>query len=432
VLSIAACGRVGFDPFSTAGDNDGPAIQDGAVDGKLVTKRIIVEVAGGGTVVSTPPGIACPGSCDVEFPLGTPVTLTATSLGVDQFLGWDGAECSIDPTCLVAFDDVAPIGATFTGAYNLVFATTSNVPVVGRTLQSADDACLAAAAGANLPGTYVAWMSTSTVDAIDRLGSASGWVTLDGLPFAATRQSLIAGDIAHPIRFDASRQIAGITYTGTQPDGRFSGTACDNWTTTTGTSPIGMLDGSSTNFTDGLGPFPCNLTAGFLQVLCFGTDFSAPIPLRKHRGRLAFLSPSTWMSGAGIGDADVLCQTTATTAGVGGSFKAFLGLDAGGFESRFDLERPTWVRPDGKRIVARAANIASGAVLLTTIHVRVDGTPDIGARVLTGGPTANCSDWLDASAAGLLGAGQLLRSGAYIGSTGLSCDAIGAVYCLQE
>jgi len=62
-------------------------------------------------------------------------------------------------------------------------------------LDAADKECARLALAARLPGTYKAWLSTSTEDAIDRLGSARGWVRVDGKPFADERKEIIEGDL---------------------------------------------------------------------------------------------------------------------------------------------------------------------------------------------------------------------------------------------
>src|SRR5690606_988458 len=60
---------------------------------------------------------------------------------------------------------------------NIVFVTsTQHVAQDLGGLEGADRICADRAAAAGLPGTYVAWLSTRTVDARDRLAGARGWV----------------------------------------------------------------------------------------------------------------------------------------------------------------------------------------------------------------------------------------------------------------
>src|SRR5215510_6780649 len=85
---------------------------------------------------------------------------------------------------------VQPVGddtAALEGAANLVFVTSQHV-IAGQlgSLAAADAVCNESAANAGLPGVYVAWLSTSATNAIDRLAGARGWVRPDGRPFADT------------------------------------------------------------------------------------------------------------------------------------------------------------------------------------------------------------------------------------------------------
>src|SRR5436190_591044 len=67
---------------------------------------------------------------------------------------------------------------------NYMFVTSGTHQPPFGTLAAADNACNAAATAAGLPGTYRAWLSTSSVDAIDRIAGARGWIRPDGVPFA--------------------------------------------------------------------------------------------------------------------------------------------------------------------------------------------------------------------------------------------------------
>ena len=74
---------------------------------------------------------------------------------------------------------------------NIAFVTSTSVQIstLGGHL-GADALCAQRAEAGGLPSnTYVAWLSTSTVDAKTRLAGARGWVRPDGLPFADTLES---------------------------------------------------------------------------------------------------------------------------------------------------------------------------------------------------------------------------------------------------
>src|SRR5947207_2017750 len=83
---------------------------------------------------------------------------------------------------------------------NIAFLSQPTV-VVGTlgSASAADQACGDQAIAAGLPGTYVAWISTSTSNAIDRLAGARGWVRVDGVPFADQLSELAASHLMSPL-----------------------------------------------------------------------------------------------------------------------------------------------------------------------------------------------------------------------------------------
>jgi hypothetical protein len=73
---------------------------------------VSTQGSGSGHVTSDPSGIDCHPSCNVSFPLGTGVDLTATPDTGSAFAGWSGA-CSGTGLCHVAMDDARSVVATF-------------------------------------------------------------------------------------------------------------------------------------------------------------------------------------------------------------------------------------------------------------------------------------------------------------------------------
>ncbi len=67
---------------------------------------------GGGSVVSSPPGITCGPTCSASFPGGSTVTLSATPDGLSTFAGWSGA-CSGTGICTLTMNGDRAVTATF-------------------------------------------------------------------------------------------------------------------------------------------------------------------------------------------------------------------------------------------------------------------------------------------------------------------------------
>ncbi|HWE23048.1 MAG TPA: hypothetical protein VG496_03825 [Myxococcales bacterium] len=121
VFAVLACGRAPEPVQGTAGApagvppaSPGPAPTIPPPSGPQVTRRqtLSVDVDGAGSVASTPPGIACPGTCSAVFDAGTSVALTATPAPGQTFVSWFW-ECAGAGECNVPISADVRIGARF-------------------------------------------------------------------------------------------------------------------------------------------------------------------------------------------------------------------------------------------------------------------------------------------------------------------------------
>ena len=74
----------------------------------------------------------------------------------------------------------------------LMFATQELYPADFGGISAADTICQTASTTANLPGTYVAWLSAGLVGAADRLPAGKPLVRPDGLPIVATSEDRLS------------------------------------------------------------------------------------------------------------------------------------------------------------------------------------------------------------------------------------------------
>lgn len=343
---------------------------------------------------------------------------------------------------------------TATPEFNRVFVTSSLQDGNLGGLVGADAICAARAAGAGLPaGNYVAWLSTSTVNAISRLGTARGFVRIDGKPFANTAADILANRIFHPLRIDESGVdvSSGISpgastltvFTGTLGDGTLAtGANCSDFADTGGSARRGEVSGGPVTWTARQNS-NCSTAR---RVYCFQVDHGGvdlvPSPTS---GKVAFVSTKDFLPGpsVGIDGADALCASNASEASLVGTYKALLATTTASAASRVTLA-PLYVRPDGIPI-ATGSTLAAGGALDSGIWQRADGTyvPATGDLVYSGAPTpsslgtltSTCSNWTSTDTPGAIIGADTFADPSWWNLTSInppSCAQTIAVYCVQD
>jgi hypothetical protein len=110
----------------------------------------------------------------------------------------------------------------------------------------ADALCNNAAKAANLPGTYVAWISTQNSNAIDRVVANGPWQLVDGTQIAATKADLTLGNLPKQFNKDEKGNIPPAVedrvWTGTGPNGKFNSADCNAWGGTGGGGLVGEAE----------------------------------------------------------------------------------------------------------------------------------------------------------------------------------------------
>ncbi len=118
-------------------------------------------------------------------------------------------------------------------------------------LAGADALCTLRAKAAGLPGDYVAWLSTDTVDAIDRVEDRP-YRRTDGQWIANSRVDLTDGDLAESPNLSANQiLVEDQVWTGTQVNGRADSSGdCSDWTSAASgvQAMTGLSEASSSNW----------------------------------------------------------------------------------------------------------------------------------------------------------------------------------------
>jgi hypothetical protein len=396
-----------------------------------------------GTVTSVGGEIDCGFKCTHRMTTGAKFTLTANP-GTDAiFTGWFGGGCAGTSPCTV--NSATTVTATFQRLHNVVFVTsTTTAPGDFKGLSGADEICRGRAAAGRLSGNYVAWLSTSTVNAKERLFAARGWIRPDGRPFADTVDDIVNGRIYYPPNVDESGQqvpdvrVAEVA-TGTWLDGLrdpWNTAYCGDWNDSAGSVEAGDAFGGTFLWTAS----QTKSCSQPLRLYCFGVDDATALAPARVDGRVAFVSYYGVSAGAGVAAADTLCQTEAGAHGLPGSYRALLATTYSPAAQRFSTAGAPWVRPDGIPITATAASLSDASLLAP--FTQDAGGAYYGARLVWTGATgaadtttlsSTCSDWTDSvNGAGLVGRTGTASHVFFYSGSGIACSGAQAVHCLQQ
>jgi hypothetical protein len=339
--------------------------------------------------------------------------------------------CLLRPTADPKRDAAAPAPDAANPA-NVMFVTSQPVLISG--LTAADNTCNALATQAGRPGTYVAWVSTNMVNARDRLGSASGWVRTDGMPFADTVDDLVAGTIYYPPRLDERGSDVGagvLVATGTQADGTdYSGTDCGDLTGGAGFPiGVGVTGAGKPEWTFANQTADCGSA---LSLYCFETDRVATVAPPAAASPRVFVSHDLFSPDGGSGRpaADEVCISEALALGLTGSFVSVLDTNEATATARLGTPTQPWLRFDG---VPTTMDFVS-----FTAPISVDSSGAyVGEPVFTGGSNGaamanlDCSDWEDAQNTAQAIMGQSSRSDTAFDAQALTCNHPAPVYCAE-
>jgi hypothetical protein len=420
-----------------------------------------VSVTGPGTVRCCL-GASC-NPCTTSYPAGTTITLVARPLPgafnapTNRFAGWTAGPCASplpDTRCTLTLNSATSVTAAF-GARegNLVFVSSAVFPATLGSATAYDVECgrLASAAGLAAPdaGVFVAWTSDLTTNAISRLGTARGFVRMDGLGFADRVSDVAAGSILNAVVFDE----LGASVPEIDPRNN------SRMVVMTGTDETGQStdDFNCLDFTDSSAPFsyangghvyggPRSWTRGALgacnfthRIYCFEKDKNQPLVVPATSGRRIYLAPFEVIADGGVGSADLACMRArpagvtlarAIIAATNQRPSSILSSDAG----------QLYIRPDGQ-IVGSVAELRLGILRSGVWQFGDGGYPQYENEVFVGtnfflntSPAfQNCNNWTDPTALNPI-IGLSNATNTFFGFSRFDCSNFrpSSVYCAEQ
>ena len=245
------------------------------------------------------------------------------------------------------------------------------------------------------------------------------------------------------------------------------GTSCTVADNGNGTSTVSCADGSSVVVSDGTDGSSCTVTTnagtGITTLDCEdGTsaiindsNLEAVATLltktvfvtgATYNGDLLSAAKSSFASCAGVttglGGADCICQQTAESAGLGGTYLAWIAEanNASAPGARFTRSTQPYVLTDFTPVAANYDDLVDGT-LLTAINTTetgdaAGGTDRVWTNVRTNGNQFNnstCADWEDTTAGvGVLGLRTQSDSRWTAPGSGVNCVAGNHLYCFEQ
>jgi hypothetical protein len=330
---------------------------------------------------------------------------------------------------------------------------------IGSDLANADKLCADSAAAAFLGGSrWSAWLATSAattnINAASHVGaSTTGWIRVDGRPFATSMTNLLAGKIFYPpdvTEKNTFRKQAYAVATGTTADGvAIPNGTCGDWTSSTGSTYNGDATSTTSNWSYEFSVGGDSCGNSLTPVYCFQNDTgmaAVAAPVIPATARHAFKSKTTWMPGGGVAAADVVCQSDATAAGLANAtnYRALLTTTvAATAATRISVTGEPWFRLDGAQLVATAADLAAPAADRMLTALNVDPTGAYGAATIawTGSAVApsdtsmivNCNNWSTSAATVSAWRGVTIGSNAgWWAGNMQACNVPSYLYCFER
>jgi hypothetical protein len=376
-------------------------------------------------------------------------------------------------------------GGVPTPSVGYVFVTSKQYSGDLGGLAGADQKCQDSANAANLEGTWKAWLSDNNASASGRINHFNfPFKRLDGITIANDWADLTDGSIQAPINLteagttvvrDPFNDTSKI-WTGTNANGTTNtdGNNCQGWTSSAGFSgSIGTTEGGS-NITNGrwsLSGTGASCGNNSYKLYCFEqtgiitppptftpvpiptstpsptatpTPTSTPSPTILPAVSRVFVTSTTYNGNlGGITGADQKCQTSANTANIGGTWKAWLSDTTTSASSRlnhgnipYKLLNGALIADDWNYLTTYGSKIK---INITESGATLDGYLQVWTNTQKSGAAYNpslvysCNNWTSASVTNNGRVGTVGESNGWT-DYGISqgCNSGGYLYCFEQ
>lgn len=153
----------------------------------------------------------------------------------------------------------------------------------------------------------------------------------------------------------------------------------------------------------------------------------------------AFISSSNQPGGfGGTAAADAICANEAASAGLTGTFIAFVGSAAVPDPRARLAGSRGWVLVDGTPVGNTVESMLDAYEVFNPVAMLADGTPLLGSQSTWTGTnqngffdaTTSCNDWLDSTPA-FSGGGNNVRNASWSGGSSVACDSNRRIICFE-
>lgn len=395
------------DGAGAPGDGDGDGTGGGNPGAQPTYALTLTSALGTSTSFEVTFSGAIEASCNLDdspcyFGADPGLTAMLTPADVPPYatVTWTGCDSVEEGVCTVSADEDIELTAHLELLGNLIFITDMEFQGNLGGHDGASAKCQAAADAASLPGTFVAVLhdGTSGPDLSTEDGPlAQGFISPAGDYIAHTADQILGGDFNRLIPNESG------TSPGYRPvwlnldnDGEEMGSDCDGFTSSA-TGPKGDIFYSRVIGRKDSTQLGCQQDA---SLLCVATDgvYDLDVPgVDKTNDYVFFLSENPWQPWAnGRAAADQICDGQANTAGLAGTYQAYLSVDGKFAGERINANK-TYVRGDGTPFVSTpvliSGEIPTGHSVPLNIHADGSSTLEDVHAFIGNVDTANCNDF---------------------------------------